>query len=207
MALTTRQDIFYKHLQAYIDMHGQSPTLVEMKGWLEAHGWGEIRSLNSLTQYLDALEEAGKVHREGRKRGIVLTDRVNTVSIPVLGSPVACGAPTTLIDETAEEHRSVSRRLVQVPERTYLFRARGDSMDHAGIEDGDFVMIEATSEVGNGDVVLATIDGCGTLKRMKKGWDTITLMPESSNPEHQPIYLHADDDLVIAGKVVTVLKN
>jgi len=207
MPLTTRQTQFYELLKDYFDFHGQSPTLDELKSWLEHHGWGEIRSLNSLTQYLETLEDAGKLRREGRKRGIILLDGVNTVRIPVFPNPVACGPATNLIDETAEEYRSISKRIVHAPERTYLFVATGDSMDRAGIEEDDLVVIEATNDLKDNDIVLANIDGCGTFKRFRKGWDTITLSPESSNPEHEPIYLHADDDFVIGGKVINVLKS
>ncbi len=205
--LTPRQQQFYDLLQQYIQQAGQSPTIEELKAYLEQHDWGTIRSLNSITQYLDALEHAGKIRRARRKRGVSLTETADTVSVPVLPNPVACGAATNLIEERATEHRTLSRRLVRAPTRTYLFRATGDSMDRAGISEGDFVLVEATSDLCDGDIVLATLDGCGTLKRLRRGVHTITLQPESTNPEHQPIYLHADDDFLINGKVVEVLKN
>jgi repressor LexA len=207
MSLTPRQQQFYDLLREFVTAAGHAPTTEELKDHLEANGWGEIRSLNSITQYLDALEESGKLRRERKKRGITMLETADTVSIPVLPNPVSCGAPTNLIEEEASEHRTLSRRLVRAPGKTYLFRAVGDSMNRAGIAEGDFVLVEATEDVRDGDIVLATIDGCGTLKRFKKGWETITLAPESTNPEHQPIYLHADDDFLIAGKVVNVLKN
>lgn len=207
MPLTSRQQQFYDLLQQFIEAHGQAPTLEELKEYLEKNKWGEIKSLNSLTQYLDALERAGKIRRERKKRGVMLTESTETVSLPLLPNPVACGAPTALIEETAEDHLTVSRRLVRNPGQTYIFRASGDSMNRAGIDDGDFVLVESTLDLRDGDIVLATIDGCGTLKKIRKGMNTITLLPDSTNPIHKPIYLHTDDDFLIAGKVVNVLKN
>lgn len=207
MPLTSRQQQFYDHLRAFIDTRGEAPTLEELKSWLEHHDWGDIRSLNSLTQYLDALEDAGKIRRERRKRGIRLLETTETVSIPLLPHPVACGAPTHLIAEEAEGHLTVSRKLVAHPERTYAFRTSGDSMDRVGIDDGDVVLVESTTAINPNDIVLANVDGMGTIKRYKRALDAITLLPESSNPTNQPIYLHAEDDFLIAGRVVQVLKS
>ena len=217
MTLTNRQQKFLDLLEKFITKHDYPPTLEEMKIWLEQNKWGEIRSLNSVKQYLDALEKDGAIRREHKKRGITLTDKstgekteqqINeTVLIPLLGSPVACGSPTGLIDETAIDQIKCSRKLLRNPGKTYAFRASGDSMNHAGIDDNDFVLIEATTDIQDNDIVLANIEGCGTLKRYRKGWDTITLSPESDNPEHKPIYLHSDEEFIIAGKVINVLKN
>ncbi len=207
MFLTPRQQQFYDLLQQYMKKSGQAPTIEELKEFLEQNDWGTIKSLNSITQYLDALESAGKIRRVRKKRGVSLTESADTVSVPVLPNPVACGAPTNLIEERATEHRTLSRRLVRAPEHTYLFRATGDSMNRAGIEEGDFVLVEATQDIKDSDIVLATLDGCGTLKELKRGKNTITLLPRSSNPIHQPIYLHEDDDFLINGKVVEILKN
>jgi repressor LexA len=207
MALTARQTQFYDLLKACIAEQGKSPTLAELKEYLEAHGWGEIRSLNSLTQYLEALESAGRIRRESRKRGISLAEEATTVQVPVLGSPVACGSPTTLLEEEAVDHHTISRRLVRSPERTYLFRATGDSMDLAGIGEGDYVLVEATSDLRDGEIVLATIDGCGTLKRLRRGDGTLTLLPQSSNPAHKPIYLSEEDDFIIGGRVIHIFKS
>lgn len=217
MQLTKKQAQFLNLLQKFIDQKGEAPTLEEMKLWLEENGWGPVRSLNSVKQYLDALEQHGAIRRERKMRGIKLVDRrtgerserqiSDTILIPLLASPVSCGAPTTFIDENAIDHLQVSPRFVRSRERTYAFRAEGDSMNQAGISDGDYVLIEATSEIQDGDIVLANVDNCGTLKRLRKSFDSITLFPESTNPEHKPIYLHPDDEFVIAGKVINVLKN
>lgn len=212
MNLTSKQTRFLELLESFITAHNQPPTLEEMKAWLEANEWGEIKSLNSVKQYFDALEAAGKIHRERKKRGVEVlenspAENVDFVHIPVMESPVACGNPTQLIEETPTASISVSRRLVGNPKLTYAFHASGDSMNLAGIEDGDTVLIEATTEVKDGDIVLASVDGCGTLKIFRKSPTNITLLPKSDNPIHQPIYLSPDDEFLIGGKVSQVLKN
>jgi hypothetical protein len=37
---TTRQKRFLELLKSFIALHGDSPTLVEMKVWLEENNWG-----------------------------------------------------------------------------------------------------------------------------------------------------------------------
>jgi repressor LexA len=207
MPLTTKQQRFYDLLRDSFTALGRAPTLEELKEHLESNGWGEIRSLNSLTQYLDALESAHKIRRHGGKCGIEFTETAEMVQVPFLPQPVSCGSPTHLIEEQATEHLAISRKLVHSPDRTYAFRTSGDSMNLDGIDDGDIVLVEATSDVRDGDRVLASINGMGTVKRFRKNEYAVTLLPKSSNQSHTPIYLHESDDFLIGGKVIGILKN
>lgn len=214
MALTRTQARFLAELRNFVELHGHTPTLAEMKEHLEATGWGEIRSLNSIAQFFRALEAAGEISRERGKRGVRLADpaakstgvlSADFWEIPLLASPVACGAPTRLIEEESDERVRVSRTLLRNPERVYALRCSGDSMDLAGIADGDLILVESTPEVRDGQLVLASLDGAGTVKKLRRAGETVALLPQSSNPIHQPIYLHESDDAVIAGRVVAVL--
>jgi DNA polymerase V len=207
--LTTRQQRFYDLLQSYIQLHGESPTLIEMKVWMEENDWGEVRSLNSVKQYLEALEEKGLLRCERKKRGITLLDGgVETAKIPMMGSSVALGSPTAVLDDSATDFLEVSKKLIPNLSKAYAFRCAGDSMDLAGIDDGDFVIVEPQPvEIRDSDLVLANVEECGTVKRFRQNGDAISLLPESSNPIHKPIYLHSSDEGMIVGKIITVLKN
>ncbi|MBU1089536.1 transcriptional repressor LexA [Patescibacteria group bacterium] len=207
--LTTRQKRFYDLLRSFIELHGDSPTLAEMKVWMEENGWGEIRSLNSIKQYLDALGEKGLLRCESRKRGIVLSNgEVETVKVPLVDSRVACGYPATILSDTTSDFLEVSKKLISNLAKAFAFRCSGDSMNEAGIEDGDFVIVEPQPvEIRDGDLVLANVSGCGTVKRFKRSDETISLFPESSNIEHKPIYLHSSDEGMIVGKIASILKN
>ncbi|MFH1546631.1 MAG: transcriptional repressor LexA [Patescibacteria group bacterium] len=207
--LTTRQKRFYDLLRSFIELHGDSPTLAEMKVWMEENGWSEIRSLNSIKQYLDALGEKGLLRCESRKRGIVLSNgEVETVKVPLVDSRVACGYPATILSDTASDFLEVSKKLISNLAKAFAFRCSGDSMNEAGIEDGDFVIVEPQPvEIRDGDLVLANVSGCGTVKRFKRSDETISLFPESSNVEHKPIYLHSSDEGMIVGKIASILKN
>lgn len=62
-------------------------------------------------------------------------------------------------------------------------------------------------EYKNNDRVLVVIDGLATVKTYRTvDGKTIALIPESTDKRHQPIFLTDEDDFVINGLVVNVLK-
>ena len=54
---------------------------------------------------------------------------------------------------------------------------------------------------------VAIVDGCATVKNIKKSKDMVILYPQSSNPVHKPIYLNSKSNSMINGKVIMVLDN
>ncbi|MCF7846367.1 MAG: transcriptional repressor LexA [Candidatus Peribacteraceae bacterium] len=207
--LTTRQNRFLELLRSYIQLHGDSPTLSEMKVWMEENDWGPVASLNSVKQYLDALAEKGLIERESRKRGITLTDgEVETKKIPLVDSRVSCGSGSAFIEDTASDFLEVSKKLIRNFNNAFAFRCEGDSMNEAGIDDGDCVIVQPQSnDIRDGDLVLANVGDCGIVKKFKRSGDTISLLPQSSNPVHKPIFLHSSDEGAIVGKIVSILKS
>ncbi|MCF7836587.1 transcriptional repressor LexA [Candidatus Gracilibacteria bacterium] len=207
--MTTRQKRFLELLRSYIQLHGESPTLNEMKIWMEENDWGDISSLNSVKQYLDALAEKGFIERESKKRGITLLgDELETQKIPLIDSRVSCGSAVNFLEDNARDFLEVSKKLIRSFDKVFAFRCEGDSMNEAGIDDGDCVIVKPEpTEISDGDLVLASVNDCGVVKKFKKNGETISLLPQSSNPIHKPIYLHSSDEGAIVGKVLTVLKN
>ena len=66
-------------------------------------------------------------------------------------------------------------------------RIHGDSMDAAGIKDGYVVIVRRQDIVDNGQIAVCLIDGQdATLKRFSQEGNIVTLMPQSTNPEHKP---------------------
>src|SRR5690606_22822643 len=82
--------------------------------------------------------------------------RAQTVKIPLLGS-VACGIPI-FADENIEVEVSISVEIIKKGYKYFLLRAEGDSMNEAGINDGDLLLIRQQQDANNGDRVLALID-------------------------------------------------
>jgi SOS regulatory protein LexA len=134
-------------------------------------------------------------------------------SLPVVGT-ANCGAPTIFAEENIEKYLKVSSRMLPRNKKNlFVLVADGNSMNEAvinnkKIEDGDFVLVDSSSkDYGNGDIVVAIIDGLATIKEFTKKGREIILKPNSNEKEHLPIYIHEDDEFYISGKVVGVIKN
>lgn len=89
---------------------------------------------------------------------------------------------------------------------TYALEVRGDSMIDDHICSGDFVLVERTDSVKDGDIVVALVNGTETtLKRFYREPDgSIRLQPANSGM--QPIYVPAAA-LEIQGHVLAVLRK
>ena len=122
--------------------------------------------------------------------------------MPLVGR-VAAGDPI-LAEESIEDIFPLPRQLVGEG-KLIMLKVVGDSMINAAITDGDWVVVRRESDIENGDIVAATIDGVeveGTVKTLKRSDGHVWLMPH--NPVYAPIL---GDNAVIAGKVVAVLRR
>src|SRR6266478_5530662 len=114
-------------------------------------------------------------------------DHARTVDVPLVGT-VPCGAPL-LAEENVEAYIPVSKGLARPGSKYFLLRAKGDSMDRAGIADGDLVLVRQQPQAENGDKVVALIDDEATIKEFRREKDVIFLRPRSRNKAHKPFVL------------------
>lgn len=128
--------------------------------------------------------------------------RAQTVKIPLIGS-VACGMPI-FADENIEAEVSISVEMIKSGYKYFLLRAEGDSMDEAGINNGDLLLIRQQQDAENGDRILALIDDEATVKEYNKSNGMVILKPKSNNQIHQPIIL--TDNFRIQGVIENVIK-
>ena len=83
------------------------------------------------------------------------------------------------------------------------------SVDGKTIDDGDYVLVDTEDKnAKSGDYVLSIINGMANIKKYAEDTQNrqIILSSESKN-YFPPIYIHEDDDYLINGKVVDVLKK
>uniref|UniRef100_UPI00237EF57D translesion error-prone DNA polymerase V autoproteolytic subunit n=2 Tax=Enterobacterales TaxID=91347 RepID=UPI00237EF57D len=108
---------------------------------------------------------------------------------------VPCGFPSPAQDYL-EQRLSLDDICIRHPESTYLVRAEGQSMQDAGILDGDLLVVECFYRAQHGDIVIATVDGEFTCKRLQ-------LLPRPmllpANPAFAPIPLGDDIETVMGG--------
>lgn len=88
----------------------------------------------------------------------------------------------------------------------FALRVTGDSMNAARIQDGDLLIVRRQEEVENGEIAIVLVDDeDATVKRFYSTRDTVTLMPQSTNPQHQPqMYDLRKTRIKVLGKVVKI---
>jgi len=126
-----------------------------------------------------------------------------TVNVPLVGS-VSCGTPS-LAEQEPEVLIPVSIKIARPGSSYFLLRAVGTSMNRAGINDGDLLLVRQQSVAEEGEKVVALINDEATVKRFHQQSDVIILRPDSTDAVHQPIVL--SEDFLIQGVVVAVLPS
>ena len=88
----------------------------------------------------------------------------------------------------------------------FALRVTGDSMNAMRIQEGDLLMVRRQDTVENGEVAVVMVgESDATVKRFYATNNTVTLMPQSTNPKHQPqIYDLKKTTIQVLGKVVKV---
>jgi repressor LexA len=138
-------------------------------------------------KYLVEMDEKGMISYDGksiRTKGMSKSRNASNL-VPILGS-VVCGTPE-LAEENFEEYVSLPETIFGKGD-FFILRTHGDSMIDAGINDGDFVVVERRNTANSGDMVVALVENETTLKTLlfdKNG--KIILHPENKNmPDIRP---------------------
>jgi repressor LexA len=195
--LTQRQEQVLAVIRRYIDETGYPPTRADIARELG------FRSANAAEEHLKALARKGAIEIvAGASRGIRLPE---SAGIPIVGR-VAAGSPV-LAQEHIEDYCDMPASFFK-PSADYFLRVTGDSMVEIGIFDDDLLAVHRTTDVRDGDIVVARIDDEVTVKRLKRGKDKryLELLPENS--EYQPIRVDLQDQaFAIEGISVGVLRR
>lgn len=201
ITLYKRQRQIVDFIAQYIQKNGYSPTLQEI-----ADSIG-VSSLATVHEHLQALQRKKVIKKfEGAVRGIELLDRTylritDSVDVPFLGF-IAAGSP---IEPHSDPNATfkVSPEMITGKRRSYVLQVKGLSMIEDHIADGDFVVVEETKEVQNGDIVVALLDnGLATLKRFYREATRVRLEP--ANSSMSPIYA---TNVRVQGKVVGLIRK
>ena len=178
--LTPRQQQILDWIRGHLEATGMPPTRAEI-----AAGLG-FSTASSAEDHLQALAKKGALElTPGASRGLRLKDIPGMPvqgSLPLVGR-VAAGSPILAV-ENVEAHYRVDPEFF-TPRADYLLRVRGQSMQYAGIVDGDLLAVHRTAEAGSGQVVVARLGEEVTVKRLKRRGREVLLVAE--NPDFAPI--------------------
>ncbi len=180
--------------------YGKSPTLVEIN---KVTGDSSPRSASLL---INRLIKAKVIKKEGRLLKLIgthSTQSISTINIPLVGS-VACGMPI-FAEENIETLIPVSTALARTGSKYFILRAKGTSMNNAGINDGDLLLVRQQETADDGQKVVALINDEATVKILEKGNGVVILRPKSKDKSHKPIIL--TNNCTIQGVVVAILPS
>ena len=192
-------------IREFLDRYQMPPTLREIQDHM---GFGAI---GTVQYHLKCLTDAGLIDVKPRlSRGITLTQRAT--GIPIIGRVPA--GPAQLAFEQVEgylssihgEEQAVSHAPAPTvdPRGLFALRVKGDSMEGAGILDGDLVIVHPQNSAKNGDIVVArTSQEEATVKRLVRKPGLIHLAPENSKYKPIPV----DENTEIIGKVIRVVRH
>lgn len=201
--LTSKELEAMRHIRNWILHRGQSPSIREL---MSALGYKSPRSVQDI---IEKLIEKGFISKTKTGALKMIKDpestsiHAQTTDVPLVGM-VACGAPI-FAEENIEAMIPVSTSLTRNSTKFFILRATGDSMDLAGINDGDLVLVRQQETAENGDNVVALIDNSATIKEFHKDKGVVVLKPKSSNPNRQPIIL--TENFRIQGVVTNIIPN
>ena len=117
---------------------------------------------------------------------------------------VPAGFPSPAND-FIERTLSLDDLLIEHPNATFFVKVTGDSMKNIGILSGDVLVIDRTKEPIHKCIVVAVVNGEMTVKRLIKKPSQIELHAE--NPNYQPILFKNEEELVVWGVVVGVVRK
>jgi repressor LexA len=209
MALTPRQKEVLDFLVEYVERNGYSPSFEEIAAGLK------LASLATVHKHITALEQKGYLKRRyNESRSIEVSpeyrnaerERVHSLrggqlEVPLLGR-IAAGAPV----ESVSVPESLDFADFAGSAETYALQVKGDSMIEDHICNGDYVLVERSTSIRDGEIVVALVHGLETtLKRFYREPDgMIRLQPANSAME--PIRL-SPDQVELQGRVLAVLRK
>ena len=207
--LTDKQQAILNFIKEYIILNKIPPTIREI---CSSTG---IKSTSTVHLNLTTLSEKGLIYyQKGSRRSISLsntqpsaTDAIanNSVSVPIIGN-VAAGTPILAVDNIQDYIALPVELLNGVSKDTvFILVINGESMINAGILNGDYIIVNASASVNNGDIAVVRVGkDYATVKRFYRESDRVKLQPE--NYTMQPIYAPLCE-VEIVGRVIGLIRH
>lgn len=189
--MVNNDDIYLGRLQDYYVLHRLLPSYADIAKLVGVSKQGAFK-------FIDRMIFAGYISKGPGGR---LAPANMFFARPHVGkAPAGFASPAT---EALGDAISIDDYLVEHPSKTVLVEVRGDSMLGAGINDGDFLIVERNASPSIGKIVVAIVDGDFTIKYLRGGKKGMYLEP--ANPDYPDIY--PETSLDIYGEVVGLFRK
>ena len=133
----------------------------------------------------------------------IIKSNLNTKNVtPFFVDSVSAGFPSPATDYL-ENKLDLNEYLVTHPAATYIVKANGSSMVEAGILSGDLLIVDRSITPRNENIVIASIFGDLTVKKIRKKNTSLFLV--SANSDYPSIEVKEEMECFIWGVVTYVI--
>lgn len=170
MPLANLDDRHLARLRDYYARHGTLPSYA---------GIGEVvgfKAKNAAVKLAGRLTEAGFLRSAP---GGKLAPTARFFEVPLFDSPVQAGSPVAIAALEPSELVTIDGYLIDAPSKTVLLRVKGDSMQDAGVLDGDLAVVERSQSASAGQFVVAIVDGAFSFKELGYEGEQPILIPHN----------------------------
>jgi len=192
--LTEKQTLVYDFIKEYIMIKGYAPSIRDVAKRFKMTPRGA-------QQHVIALEKKGYIKRGKGPRTISLSDRKESIIVPVKGK-IAAGQAIEMFEEIDEEIE-VPLDMLKGYGEYFALKVQGESMINAHIIDGDYVILKRQYTAENNSIVAAVVDDKITLKRINVRDEQVELVPE--NDAYQ-VMVYDPKRVRIIGKMIGLIR-
>nr|WP_318384846.1 translesion error-prone DNA polymerase V autoproteolytic subunit [uncultured Enterobacter sp.] len=122
------------------------------------------------------------------------------LAFPLFADRASCGFPSPAQDYV-EQELDLNDYCIRHRSATYYLRASGDSMADGSLFNGDLLVVDSAEKPVHGDIVVASVDGGFTVKRLQLR-PRLALLP--MNAAYPALYPDPDE-LEIFGVVTHII--
>ena len=121
---------------------------------------------------------------------------------PIFLDSVSAGFPSPATDYM-ENKLDLNEYLIKHPAATFIVKAKGLSMSDAGILSGDLLIVDRSITPKSNDIVIASIFGDLTVKKLQKKENSLFLL--SANSDYPSIQVKEEMECFIWGVVTYII--
>jgi len=185
-------------IKAYLSTRGMKASALAVKAGVSREGVYKILKRERRQPQVATLRKLAAAMGISLQELTGDTTDGSIVRIPIMGE-VPCGVPTIVLEESTEY---ITRPTSVIPPGdTIAVYIHGDSMNAAGLRDGDLAIIHLQDTVESGELAAVCIGEASTIKRVIFADDMIVLKPDSMNKEYRS-QVYEENEVRIVGKVI-----
>ncbi len=137
-------------------------------------------------------------------QSILASDNQLKLLLPLASASVSAGFPSPA-ENYMERKIDLNLELIKNPAATFFVRVEGDSMQEAGILNGDTLIVDRSLSPREGKIVVAVVNGEFTVKKIVRAKGKLFLAPANKN--YSPLEITPETDFSVWGIVIHAIHS